>query len=73
MASLTKDNRLQFKAPDGRRRTIKLGSKRQGQVVQRHVERLIDCNRHGCTPPEATLSWLDGLGDGDCRAVLSCI
>jgi len=64
MASLTKDNRLQFTAPDGRRRTIQLGSKRKGQVVQRHVERLIDCKRHGCTPPEATLSWLDSVGDG---------
>ena len=59
MASLPKDRRLLFKAPDGKRNTIRLGAKtpmKQAQVIQRHVERLVACQIDGSAPPEET-SW----------------
>lgn len=65
MASLTKDNRLLFKAPDGKRKTIRLGKlpKKQAQGIQRHLERLIACQIDGSAPPDETSRWLSGVSD----------
>ena len=64
MASLTKDRRILFKAADGKRQTLRLGTKtpkKQAQLIQRHVERLISCQLDGSTPPEETSRWLAGV------------
>jgi len=66
MASLTKDRRLLFKAPDGKRKTIRLGSKtpvKQARLIQRHVERLLACQLDGSAPPEETSRWAAGVSD----------
>ncbi len=63
MASLTKDGRILFKATDGKRKTLRLGTKtpkKQSQLIQRHVERLIACQLDGSAPPEETSRWLAG-------------
>ena len=64
MASLAKDRRLQFPAPDGKRKTIRLGSKmpmKQARGIQRHVERLNACQLDGSAPPEETSRWVAGI------------
>ena len=64
MASLTKDGRILFKATDGKRKTLRLGTKtpkKQAQLIQRHVERLIACQLDGSAPPNETSRWLAGV------------
>ncbi len=64
MASLTKDGRILFKATDGKRKTLRLGTKtpkKQAQLIQRHVERLIACQLDGSAPPQETSRWLAGV------------
>lgn len=54
---------IQFKGPDGKRRTIRLG--RVDEVValeiKRHVEHLADCWTHNVAPHKATTEWLAKL------------
>jgi site-specific recombinase XerD len=65
MSSLTKDNRLLFKASDGKRKTIRLGKlpQKQRAVVQRHVDRLVACNIDGSAAPNETSRWLAEVGN----------
>jgi integrase len=66
MASLTKDNRLLFRAADGKRKTIRLGGipRKQAAGIQRHVEILAAAQIDGSAPPPATSQWIRGLSDG---------
>jgi integrase len=66
MASLTKDNRLLFRAADGKRKTLRLGGipRKQAAGIQRHVEILAAAQIDGSAPPPATSQWIRGLSDG---------
>lgn len=72
MATLSRDNdgksptwRIQFKALDGKRRTIRLGSLDEAQARQFHgrVEQLITAYERAEAPPRTAEHWLRGLPD----------
>jgi integrase len=56
---------IQFTAPDGRRKTIRLGktSKAQAQAAKRHVENLLAAGLLGDRPDFVTAQWLASLSD----------
>ena len=64
MASLTKDNSLQF-VLDGKRKTLRLGrvSRKQAQIIQRHVEKLLACQYDGSAPRFETSRWVESVSD----------
>ena len=69
MASITRQpngrRMIQFKGPDGKRRSIRLGkvSQRTAQAVKVHVERLAEGAMTGHAIPDDTARWLFQLGD----------
>ena len=69
MASIGNDKggrkRVLFVAPDGRRKTIRLGkvSKRIAETAKFHIEGLLTAKLAGHSPDPETAKWLDGTGD----------
>ena len=66
MASIGDENgrkRILFMAPDGKRKTIRLGkvAKRQAEAVKIHVEQLAHAFSTNTAPPLATSQWLASL------------
>lgn len=66
MASIGDENgrkRILFVAPDGKRKTIRLGkvAKRQAEAVKVHVEQLAHAFGTNTAPPLATTQWLASL------------
>jgi len=67
MASITKQpggrKAIQFKGPDGKRRTIRLGktSQRLAESVKTHIEQLVSAAITGQAPPDETARWLTRL------------
>ena len=66
MASIGDENgrkRILFAAPDGKRKTIRLGkvAKRQAEAVKVHVEQLAHAISTNTAPPLATSQWLASL------------
>jgi len=66
MASISKDpgglRRILFVAPDGSRKTIRLGkvSQRSAETVKIHIEALAVAVANGSAIPDATAAWLEG-------------
>jgi len=64
MASIIKQpggrKAIQFKAPDGKRRTIRLGkvAQRTAESVKTHIEQLASAAITGQPPPDETARWL---------------
>ncbi|GIW82603.1 MAG: hypothetical protein KatS3mg105_4410 [Gemmatales bacterium] len=58
--------KIQFLAPDGKRKTIYLGKcdKRTAEAICRHVEGLLAAKIAGQSIPRETAAWLAGVGDG---------
>src|SRR5687767_10740729 len=69
MASLAKERggrrRILFKAPDGKRRTIRLGKLplKQARLIHGHIESLLAAKIDGSAPAAETSRWLAGLSD----------
>ena len=69
MASIGNDKgglkRVSFVAPDGRRKTIRLGkvSKRIAETAKVHIEGLLSAKIVGHSPDPETANWLTGIGD----------
>jgi integrase len=69
MASIVSDpngrRRPQFVAPDGSRKTIRLGKcdQKTAESICRHVEALLSARLAGEPIPRATAAWLEGIGD----------
>ena len=69
MASLDIDRnglkRIRFKAPDGKRKAIRLGrlSKKDADTVCSYVSRLETAQQVGTTPDADTLQWLAKIAD----------
>jgi integrase len=69
MASLSKRGNgrwfLRFIVPDGRRRTIALGttSERQASQHKLHIENLLAAQENGLVPDPKTVDWLAGLSE----------
>ncbi len=69
MASIGNDKgglkRVSFVAPDGRRKTIRLGkvSKRIAETAKFHIEGLLTAKLAGHSPDPETAKWLAGLED----------
>ena len=69
MASIGNDKggrkRVLFVAPDGRRKTIRLGkvSKRIAETAKFHIEGLLTAKLAGHSPDPETAKWLAGTGD----------
>jgi len=70
MASVVSDpngrKRVQFVAPDGSRKTVRLGKvdRRTAEGVCRHVEALLAARISGQPVPRETAVWLAGVGEG---------
>ncbi|GAB6187542.1 tyrosine-type recombinase/integrase [Thermopirellula anaerolimosa] len=68
MASVAKDGkgwRILFSAPDGRRKTIRLGrvDKKTAESIRVHVEALLAARISGLPVRQATATWLSTIGD----------
>ena len=69
MASISNDpngrRRILFVAPDGSRKTIRLGKtdRRSAEAIARHVEALLSAQIGGQPIPRDTASWLAGIAD----------
>ena len=69
MASICDDpngrRRIQFVAPDGSRKAIRLGKidRKSAESICRHVEALLSAKIGGQTVPRDTAAWLSDLGD----------
>lgn len=69
MASVINDpggrRRIQFVAPEGTRKTIRLGKmdRKSAEAVARHVEALLGAAISGQPVARTTAAWLAGLGD----------
>jgi integrase len=69
MASISDDpngrRRILFVAPDGSRKTIRLGKcdRKTAEAINRHVEALLSAKIGGQPIPRDTASWLSGIGD----------
>ena len=69
MASISTDNngnrRLQFTAPDGKRRTIRFGkvTKKVADQVRYHVEEIISARTAGVPISATTAQWITSLSD----------
>ena len=68
MASIGDPNgrrRIQFVAPDGSRKAIRLGKidRKSAESICRHVEALLSAKVGGQTTPRDTAAWLSALGD----------
>lgn len=78
MASLSKDGpnrwRIQFSAPDGTRKTLRLGrvSRKDAQAVCRHVEALLAARLSGQPLDRPTAAWLGEVGP-DLRRRLAAV
>lgn len=70
MASIGKEaggtKRILFYAPDGKRKTIRLGkaTQRQAEAVCLRVERLVTAKLTGHSPDDETARWLADIDDG---------
>lgn len=68
MASIADDpngrRRIQFVAPDGKRKTIRLGKcdRKSAEAITRHVESLLSAKIGGQPVPRDTAVWLAGIG-----------
>jgi len=69
MASIVNDpngrRRILFVAPDGSRKTIRLGrtDRKSVEGICRHVEALLDSKMGGQTLPRDTAAWITSVGD----------
>jgi len=69
MASIIKQpggrKAIQFKSPDGKRRTIRLGkiAQRTAESVKTHIEQLASAAITGQAPPDETARWLTRLDE----------
>lgn len=69
MASVANDpngrRRVLFTAPDGTRKTIRLGKapKKDAESAARHVEHLLAARYGGAAVPRQTALWLESVGD----------
>src|SRR5687768_10993222 len=68
MASIANDpngrRRIQFVAPDGSRKTVRLGKcdRKTADSICRHVESLLSAKIGGQPIPRDTAAWLSGIG-----------
>ena len=69
MASIIDDpngrRRIQFVAPDGSRKAIRLGKidRKSAEAINRHVEGLLSAKMSGQPVPRDTASWLTGISE----------
>ena len=69
MASISNDpngrRRILFVAPDGSRKTIRLGKmdRKSAEAINRHVEALLSAKIGGQPAPRDTASWIASIGD----------
>ena len=68
MASIAKDGkgwRILFVAPDGKRKTVRLGpvDKKTAQSICVHVEALLAARNRGLPVQQATAAWLNAVGE----------
>lgn len=68
MASIAKDGkgwRILFVAPDGKRKTVRLGlvDKKTAQSIRVHVEALLAARISGLPVQQATAAWLNAIGE----------
>jgi integrase len=68
MASIAKDGkgwRILFVAPDGKRKTVRLGpvDKKTAQSICVHVEALLAARNSGLPVQQATAAWLNAVGE----------
>jgi len=69
MASIADDpngrRRVQFVAPDGSRKTVRLGKidRKSAEGICRHMEALLSAKIGGQPVPRETATWLSGIGD----------
>lgn len=78
MASITTDKngnrRLQFKAPDGHRRTIRLGqvTKKTADQLRYHFEEIIAARTIGTPLSGSTAKWITDLSDAMRDRLAAC-
>jgi len=69
MASISNDpngrRRILFVAPDGSRKTIRLGKidRKGAEAINRHVEALLSAKIGGQPIPRDTAAWITGIGE----------